>query len=61
MSAASAATTLPSGDSMIVYISSPDSISINDIGLTVSITVFTSQAMYYEEANVQTTQSAGSS
>ena len=55
---ATASTTLPSGDTMVVYISSPDSISINDIGLTVSITVFTSQAMYYEEANVQTTQSA---
>jgi hypothetical protein len=56
--ATSAAPTLPSGDSMTVYISGPDSISINDIGLTVSVTVFTSQAMYYEEANVQTTQSA---
>ena len=38
--------TLKSGDSLIVYISSPDSITINDIGLTVGITVFTSQAMY---------------
>jgi len=47
--------TLKSGDSMIVYISSPDSITINDIGLTVGITVFTSQAMYYQEANVQAT------
>jgi hypothetical protein len=58
LAAATASTTLPSGDTMVVYISSPDSISINDIGLTVSITVFTSQAMYYEEANVQTTQAA---
>ena len=46
--------TLKSGDSMIVYISNPDSITTHDIGLTVSITVFTSQAMYYQEANVQT-------
>jgi hypothetical protein len=45
--------TLKSGDSMVVYILQPDSITINDIGLTVGITVFTSQAMYYQEANVQ--------
>lgn len=45
--------TLKSGESMIVYITQPDSITINDIGLTVGITVFTSQAMYYQEANVQ--------
>ena len=45
--------TLKSGNTMIIYIVGPDSITINDIGLTVGITVFTSQAMYYEEANVQ--------
>jgi heme/copper-type cytochrome/quinol oxidase subunit 2 len=45
--------TLPSGQSMVIYIKSPDSITINDIGLTVAITVFTSQAMYYKETNVQ--------
>jgi hypothetical protein len=45
--------TLPSGQTLIVYIASPDSITINDIGLTVAITVFTSQAMYYKETNVQ--------
>jgi len=38
---------------MVVYVVGPDSITINDIGLTVGITVFTSQAMYYQEANVQ--------
>jgi hypothetical protein len=45
--------TLKSGESMIIYIAFPDSITINDIGLTVAITVFTSQAMYYKETNVQ--------
>jgi hypothetical protein len=45
--------TLRSGYSMVLYINSPDSITINDIGLTVAITVFTSQAMYYKETNVQ--------
>jgi hypothetical protein len=45
--------TLRSGYSMVIYINSPDSITINDIGLTVAITVFTSQAMYYKETNVE--------
>ncbi len=45
--------TLPSGDTMVVYITSPDSITINDVGLTVATTVFTSQAMYTQESNVQ--------
>jgi hypothetical protein len=45
--------TLKSGESMLIYIKSPDSITINDIGLTVAMTVFTSQAMYYKETNVQ--------
>jgi hypothetical protein len=45
--------TLPSGQTMVIYIQSPDSITINDIGLTVALTVFTSQAMYYKETNVQ--------
>jgi len=44
---------LRSGWTMIIYIVNPDSISINDIGLTVGIAVFTAQAMYYREANVQ--------
>jgi hypothetical protein len=45
--------TLQSGKTMIIFIGSPDSITVNDIGLTVAITVFTSQAMYYKETNVQ--------
>ncbi len=45
--------TLKSGETMILYVTSPDSITINDIGLTVAITIFTSQAMYYKETNVQ--------
>jgi hypothetical protein len=47
------AITFKSGTSMVVYIKTPDSITLNDIGLTVGVTVFTSQAMYYQEANVQ--------
>jgi hypothetical protein len=44
---------LKSGWTMLIYIENPDSISINDIGLTVSIEIFTAQAMYYRESNVQ--------
>jgi hypothetical protein len=44
---------LPSGETVGVMITSPDSIGINDIGTTAAFTVFTSQAMYYKETNVQ--------
>jgi hypothetical protein len=44
---------IKSGSTMVVYITSPDSITVNDVGLTVALTVFTSQAMYYKETNVQ--------
>ncbi len=45
--------TIESGKTMIIYIDQPDSITVNDIGLTAAITVFTSQAMYYKETNVE--------
>jgi hypothetical protein len=51
---------LPSGFTMLIYIVNPDSITINDIGLTVSITLYTAQAMYYREANVQAAIMSGS-
>ncbi|NWF86863.1 hypothetical protein HXY32_03535 [Candidatus Bathyarchaeota archaeon] len=44
---------LQSGDSMIVYILNPDHISVNDIGVTVGITIFTANAQYYKESNVE--------
>jgi hypothetical protein len=44
---------LTSGSTMAVYINDPDSITVNDIGLTVAITVFTSQAIHYQESNVE--------
>jgi len=43
---------LRSGWSMIVYVTNPDSISVNDIGVTVGFTVFTANAQYYKETNV---------
>jgi hypothetical protein len=45
---------LSSGESMIVYVKNPDSISIDDVSLTVAIDVYTSQAIYYKETNVET-------
>jgi len=44
---------LQSGDSMIVYIANPDHISVSDIGVTVGVTIFTANAQYYKESNVQ--------
>ena len=49
---------LPSGSIMIIYINSPQSVSINDIGTTIGFTVFTAQAMYYQETNVQAAPAA---
>jgi hypothetical protein len=45
--------TLKSGYTVIIYISNPDSISMNDIGLTVSLAMFTSNAVHNREANVE--------
>jgi len=44
---------LKSGWTMIVYISNPDHVSVNDIGTTIGITVFTANAQYYKEGNVE--------
>ena len=44
---------LPSGKSMIIYIVNPDHVSVNDIGVTLGITVFTANAEYYKESNVE--------
>ena len=44
---------LPSGSTILIYIINPDSISVNDIGTTVSITLYSAQAMYHIETNVQ--------
>jgi FlaG/FlaF family flagellin (archaellin) len=43
---------LRSGWSMIAYITNPDSISVNDIGITVGFAVFTANAQWNKETNV---------
>ncbi len=44
---------LPSGSTMVIYINNPDSISLNDVGLTVGIALHSAQAVYYSETNIQ--------
>ena len=44
---------LKSGYSMIVYLLNPDHISVTDIGVTVGVSIFTANAQYYKESNVQ--------
>ncbi len=48
--------TLKSGYTMVIYIMNPDSIALNDVGTTVGITVFTANAQYYKETNVEAAQ-----
>jgi hypothetical protein len=51
--AASTDLTLKSGYTILIYIDDPDSISINDVGLTVSIAIYTANAVYYRETNIE--------
>jgi len=38
---------------MIVYITNPDHVSVGDIGVTIGVTIFTANAQYYKECNVE--------
>jgi len=44
---------LKAGYTMVIYIMNPDSISIKDVGVTVGVTVFTANAQYYKECNIE--------
>jgi hypothetical protein len=57
-STASSDIPLASGDTLVVYIKNPDSVSANDIGTTIGITVFTENAQYYVECNVKSVENA---
>jgi len=48
--------TLKSGWTVVIYIMNPDSIAQNDVGIPVGITVFTSNAQYYKETNIEAAQ-----
>jgi hypothetical protein len=52
---ATGALILQSGHSMLVYITNPDSVAVNDVGVTIGITIFTANAQYYKECNVEAT------
>jgi hypothetical protein len=49
---------VPSGSSLVVYILNPGHVSVSDIGTTIGVTVFTANAQYYKESNVEATTSA---
>ena len=51
--AASGDLILKSGYTLLIYIVNPDSIAVNDVGLTVSIALYSAQAVYYREVNVE--------
>jgi type IV pilin len=49
---------LPSGTSVQIMIVAPGSVSAADIGTSIGFTVFTAQASYYHETNVQASSSS---
>jgi hypothetical protein len=54
---ASGPITLVSGKTMAVYVAgnstySPGSVTVNDVGLTIAISIFSAQATYYKETNI---------
>jgi hypothetical protein len=56
-SAAGSPLVLKSGSTIVIYVvshvtSPPGSVTVNDVGLTIAISVFTAQATYYKETNV---------
>jgi hypothetical protein len=44
---------LISGGELLVYIKNPDNIQMNDIGTTVAVSVFTNNAQYITELNIE--------
>jgi hypothetical protein len=49
---------LKSGDTMLIYVVNPDSVSVNDVGLTIGITLHSANAIYYVETNIQAAASS---
>ncbi len=44
---------LVSGGELLVYVANPDNIQLNDLGTTVAVVVFTNNAQYITEVNVE--------
>ena len=53
LAAATSNLILASGDSIVIYIADPGQVSVNDIGVTLGVTIFTANAQYYKESNVE--------
>ncbi len=51
--AASADLPLPSGAELLVYIAGPDNVQLDDIGTAISISVYTNNANFITEVNVE--------
>ncbi len=49
---------LASGDTILIYIKNPESVSVSDIGVTIGVTVYTENAQYYVECNVKSAEFA---
>jgi len=48
--------TLKSGWTLVIYVNSPDSVGQNDVGTPVEVTVFTANAHWTQEVNVEAAQ-----
>ena len=44
---------VPSGYTIVIYMDSPDSITVSDIGVTTRLTIHSANAMYSKETNVE--------
>jgi hypothetical protein len=44
---------VPSGHTIVIYMDSPDSITVSDIGVTTRLTIHSANAMYSKETNVE--------
>jgi FlaG/FlaF family flagellin (archaellin) len=49
---------LASGDTIVLYISNPDSLISLDVGHSIGITIFTMNAQYYTETNAKSAETA---
>jgi len=49
---------ITSGNTLVIYIRSPDSVNLSDVGVTIGFTVYTQNAQYYVECNVRAAISA---
>jgi hypothetical protein len=56
LNVANGAITLKSGYTVVIYVNHPDSVGQNDVGTPVAVTVFTANAQWTQECNVQVAQ-----